>query len=81
MVNPIGMIAAAAQMLRLSFGLEAEAGAIEEAIRQVLAANIATADIWHKGKILVGTKEMGKRIAERSRQFPKEVYFIIKEKI
>ena len=58
MVNPIGMIAAAAQMLRLSFGLEAEAGAIEEAIRQVLAANIATADIWHKGKILVGTKEM-----------------------
>lgn len=64
MVNPIGMIAAAAQMLRLSFGLEAEAGAIEEAIRQVLAANIATADIWHKGKILVGTKEMGKRIAD-----------------
>ena len=47
LVNPIGMIAAAAQMLRLSFGLEAEAGAIEEAIRQVLAANIATADIWH----------------------------------
>lgn len=64
MVNPIGMIAAAAQMLRLSFGLEAEAGAIEEAIRQVLAANIATADIWHKEKILVGTKEMGKRIAD-----------------
>ena len=64
MVNPIGMIAAAARMLRLSFGLEAEAGAIEEAIRQVLAANIATADIWHKGKILVGTKEMGKRIAD-----------------
>ena len=31
LVNPIGMIAAAAQMLRLSFGLEAEAGAIEEA--------------------------------------------------
>lgn len=29
-----------------------------------LAANIATADIWHKGKILVGTKEMGKRIAD-----------------
>ena len=51
-------------MLRISFGLEAEAGAIEEAIRQVLAANIATADIWHKGKILVGTKEMGKRIAD-----------------
>ena len=64
LVNPIGMIAAAAQMLRLSFRLEAEAGAIEEAIRQVLAANIATADIWHKGKILVGTKEMGKRIAD-----------------
>ena len=64
LVNPIGMIAAAAQMLRLSFGLEAEAGAIEEGIRQVLAANIATADIWHKGKILVGTKEMGKRIAD-----------------
>ena len=64
LVNPIGMIAAAAQMLRLSFGLEAEAGAIEEGIRQVLAANIATADIWHKGKILVGTKEMGKRISD-----------------
>ncbi len=33
-------------------------------IRQVLAANIATADIWHKGKVLAGTKEMGKRIAD-----------------
>ena len=64
LVNPIGMIAATAQMLRLSFGLEAEAGAIEEGIRQILAANIATADIWHKGKILVGTKEMGKRISD-----------------
>ena len=63
-VNPIGMIAAAAQMLRFSFGLEAEAGAVGEAIRQVLAANIATEDIWHKGKVLVGTKEMGKRIAD-----------------
>ncbi len=63
-VNPIGMIAASALMLRLSFSLEAEAGAIEEAIRQVLAANIATADIWHKGKVLAGTKEMGKRIVD-----------------
>lgn len=47
-------------MLRLSLEFRGEAGAIEKGIRQVLAANIATADIWHKGKILVGTKENGK---------------------
>lgn len=63
-VNPIGMIAAAALMLRYSFGLEAEAACIEEAIQSVLAGHYATRDIWMQGKELVSTRRMGQLICE-----------------
>jgi len=46
-------------MLRLSFGLEAEAGRVEAAVRAVLAKGLRTGDIHQPGCERVGTREMG----------------------
>lgn len=43
--NPAGMILSAAMMLRLSFGLEAEAARIEHAVETVIAHGTRTADL------------------------------------
>jgi 3-isopropylmalate dehydrogenase len=61
-VNPIAMILSAAMMLRDSFGMEAEAARIENAVRSVLAAGIATPDLALPGARIVGTREMGDAI-------------------
>jgi len=66
-VNPIGMIAAAALMLRFTFCLEEEAADVERAIGAVLKDGYATKDIWKEGKTLLSTREMGERIAEKLR--------------
>ena len=63
-VNPLGMIAAAAMMLRFSFGLEEEARAVEKAVEAVIKENLATRDIWMPGKKLLGTEEMGQAVSE-----------------
>ncbi len=63
-VNPIGMIAAAALMLRLSFGLEAEALAIETAIKLVIERGYRTRDIARPGDEWLSTQTMGDRIIE-----------------
>ena len=62
--NPIAMILSAALMLRHSFGMELEAKRIEDAVSGVLDQGYRTADIMSEGMTLVGTKEMGRRIAE-----------------
>lgn len=62
--NPIAMILSAALMLRHSFGMEREAKRIEDAVSGVLDQGYRTADIMSGGMTLVGTKEMGRRIAE-----------------
>lgn len=62
--NPIATVLSAAMMLRYSFGLEAEAKAIEAAVMSVLDAGYRTGDIFAEGMKLVGTKEMGRLIAE-----------------
>jgi len=62
--NPIAMILSAALMLRHSFGMELEARRIEDAVSSVLDQGYRTADIMSEGMTLVGTKEMGRRIAE-----------------
>ncbi len=62
--NPIATILSAAMMLRHSFKLEAEAVAIENAVKSVLEEGIRTADIATDGKNVVGTVEMGKAIVE-----------------
>ena len=58
------MIAAAAMMLRFSFGLEEEARVLEKAVAEVIRNGMATRDIWMPGKKLLGTKEMGQAVCE-----------------
>jgi 3-isopropylmalate dehydrogenase len=56
--NPIATILSAAMMLRLSFGMEKEAKAIEKAVDQVISAGHRTADIQRAGKAPVQTTEI-----------------------
>lgn len=61
--NPIATILSASLMLRHSFGLKAEADAIEQAVGKVLAKDVRTADIA-AGGAAVSTTEMGAAIVE-----------------
>jgi 3-isopropylmalate dehydrogenase len=61
--NPLASIMSSALMLRLSFGMENEAAAVERAVRQVLAEGYRTADIAEPGSRRVGTEEMGDAVA------------------
>lgn len=61
--NPIAMILSAAWMLRLSFGLPAEAVAIEAAVEKALSANEVTGDLGGT----FSTQETGNRIAAHVR--------------
>jgi 3-isopropylmalate dehydrogenase len=61
--NPIGQISSLAMMLRESFGLHREAAWIEEAIADVLHLGFRTFDVAGDGTTVVGTEEMGRRIA------------------
>jgi 3-isopropylmalate dehydrogenase len=62
--NPIATIMSAAMMLRYSFGLEGEAGAVEDAVSKVLEMGYRTIDIAGPETTAVGTREMGRLIAE-----------------
>jgi 3-isopropylmalate dehydrogenase len=62
--NPCAQILSVALMLRHSFGLEAEAKAIELAVEKTIAEGIRTADIAAGGQA-VGTKVMGAAILAR----------------
>lgn len=57
--NPLATILSAAMMLRYTFGLEAEAVRIEDAVKKVLARGYRTGDIFEPGTNKVGTREMG----------------------
>lgn len=57
--NPLATILSIAMMLRYSFGEEAPAKAIEEAVGKVLDQGLRTADIWSEGTEKVGTEQMG----------------------
>ena len=61
--NPIATILSAAMMLRFSFDLDKEAGAIENAVEKVLKEGYRTIDIMSEGKTQVGTEKMGDLIA------------------
>lgn len=69
--NPIATILSAAMMLRYSFDLDAEADAVENAVKQVLKDKYRTIDIMpqeaeHAGEVTqVGTSKMGALICER----------------
>ena len=58
--NPLAMILSAAWMVRLSFGLDAEAAAIETAVEAALEAGKITSDLGGS----LSTKEVGEWIVE-----------------
>lgn len=61
--NPTATILSVAMMLRYTFGLGAEADAIENAVKTVLAQGLRTPDLFTGEGRSVGTKEMGAAIA------------------
>lgn len=63
LANPIATILSAAMMLRYSFDLDEEAGAVEAAVQKVLEDGYRTGDIASEGCKTVGTTEMGDLIA------------------
>ena len=68
LANPLATILSAAMMLRHSFGLVAEAAAIEDAVRDVLAAGVRTGDIARHGAPAVGTRAMGEAVCAALKQ-------------
>ena len=62
--NPMATILSAAMMLRYTFGLGKEADAVENAVKAVLDQGCRTPDLFAGEGTLIGTAEMGRRIAE-----------------
>ena len=62
--NPMATILSAAMMLRYTFGLLQEADAVENAVKAVLDQGYRTPDLVAGEGPLIGTAEMGRRIAE-----------------
>jgi 3-isopropylmalate dehydrogenase len=63
--NPLGAIASAAMLLRLSAGMPHEADDLETAIRQVLEEGYCTADLVRPGRHAVSTSEMGDLVEQK----------------
>jgi len=67
LANPLGAILTAALILRYSAGLEAEAAAVEAAVRKVLEQGFRTPDLVRgnaQGLTVLSTKEMGAKVRE-----------------
>jgi len=62
--NPAGQILALAMLLRESGGFDRAAARIEAALEEVWASGWRTADVAEPGCRIVGTREMGARIAD-----------------
>lgn len=62
--NPMATILSAAMMLRYTFNLGKEADAVENAVKAVLDQGYRTPDLFAGEGQLIGTAEMGRRIAE-----------------
>jgi 3-isopropylmalate dehydrogenase len=65
--NPLATILSVALLLRLSLGLEAEAGAVEAAVNATVDAGYITGDIAAPGERTYTTSEVGAAVAERVR--------------
>lgn len=61
--NPIGQVLSLAMMLHESFGLSDIAHALRSAVDDVLHAGWRTADVMEPHARLVGTREMGEKVA------------------
>ncbi|AQS40836.1 MAG: 3-isopropylmalate dehydrogenase [Candidatus Tokpelaia hoelldobleri] len=68
LANPIAMIASLAMCLRISFGMNDEAGWLERAISAVLDDGLRTADIYSNGMQKVSTGEMGDALVTKFKQ-------------
>jgi 3-isopropylmalate dehydrogenase len=67
LANPLGAILTGALILRHSAGLEAEAAAVEAAVRKVLEQGFRTPDLARgqkQGVTVLSTKEMGAKVRE-----------------
>lgn len=62
--NPLAAIGCAAMLLRLTYGLETEAAAIEAAIDRTLQQGLRTPDLYETGTTKVGTSQMGAAVVE-----------------
>ena len=62
--NPIATVLSAAMLLRYSLNLDAEADAVEQAVKQVLKKGYRTVDIMSEGCTQVSTTEMGDLLAK-----------------
>jgi 3-isopropylmalate dehydrogenase len=71
LANPLGAILSGALILRYSGGLEAEAAAIEKAVRKVLELGFRTPDLARgnlQGLTVLSTIEMGAKVRETVKQ-------------
>jgi 3-isopropylmalate dehydrogenase len=66
--NPLATILSCAMMLRWSFGMEREAGAVERAVEAVLDAGYRCRDIMTAGGHLLSTAEMGGEVVGEIRK-------------
>ncbi|MCL4543491.1 MAG: 3-isopropylmalate dehydrogenase [Chloroflexi bacterium] len=62
--NPLATILTGAMLLRYSFGLDAEAQAIEQAVKRVLRAGFRTQDLLAAGGRAISTSDMGRLVAQ-----------------
>ena len=69
-VNPIAQILSLAMMLEYSFGYKQEAAQIDQAIEQVLNKGYRTFDVMGEDATLVGTSELGDKIAAALLELP-----------
>lgn len=60
--NPLAAILSVAMMLRISFGREDAASAVESAVRSTVAQGHRTRDIALPNRAAIGTQEMGDRV-------------------
>ncbi|MFN2264489.1 MAG: 3-isopropylmalate dehydrogenase [Anaerolineales bacterium] len=75
--NPIGMILSAAMLVRHSLGLEAEAGAIETAVNEVIAQGERTPDLGGKHTTTSITEKIIECITKRfSTEFRNQEYLL-----
>jgi 3-isopropylmalate dehydrogenase len=70
MANPIGAIASAAMLLRIGLGLREAADSVDRAVAAVLSAGARTGDLAQPGEAVLGTSEIGERIARFVRYDP-----------
>ncbi|OFX07565.1 MAG: 3-isopropylmalate dehydrogenase [Alphaproteobacteria bacterium RIFOXYD12_FULL_60_8] len=62
--NPLATILSLAMMLRYSFDMDREADLVEQAVKNVLAGGLRTADIMQEGKARVSTAVMGEAVVK-----------------